>query len=310
MALKIIFMGTPDFSVPTLKGLIEAGHEIKAVYCQPPRPAGRGKKDRKSPVQTFAEKAGLPVLSPKSLKNEQRQNEFAAFRADVGVVVAYGLILPKAILDASRFGCLNVHGSLLPRWRGAAPIQRAIMAGDTETGVAIMRMDEGLDTGPVCLEKRMAIDANMTAGELHDELSQRGADLMIRAIGLLERGELSCSAQNQTGVTYAAKIDKSEARIDFARPAVEVHNLIRGLSPFPGAWFEAERDGGRERIKILKCEVVDAGGTPGNVLDDELAIACSEGAIRPVQLQRAGKKPMSLEDFTRGFEIPKGMVLD
>ena len=257
MALKIIFMGTPDFSVPTLRGLIEAGHEICAVYCQPPRPAGRGRKDRKSPVHLFAEDIGIPVLCPKTMRSDERQAEFAAFEADLAVVVAYGRILPKSVLDAPHLGCLNLHTSLLPRWRGAAPVQRAIMAGDNETGVTVMRIDEGLDTGPVCLVDRVPIPPDMTTGELHEELSARGARLMIRAIELLEIGELECKTQSEEGVTHAAKIEKSEARIDWGRPAREVHNLVRGLSPFPGAWFQIDHEGKGERIKILKSEIIE-----------------------------------------------------
>ena len=309
MSLKIIFMGTPDFSVPTLRNLIQAGHEICAVFCQPPRPAGRGKKDRKSPVHLVAEGAGISVFCPKSLRNEKRQREFQALGADIAIVVAYGLILPKPILEAPPMGCLNLHGSLLPRWRGAAPIQRAIMAGDHESGINVMRMDEGLDTGPVCLEERMMLGPDMTAGELHDDLSERGAKLMSSAVDLLEKDELTCEPQPETGITYAAKIEKSEAHIDFTKTAIEVHNQIRGLSPFPGAWFKAERNGQTERIKILKSCLIDAEGTAGAILDDQMTIACGEGAIRPVLLQRAGKKPMDLASFTRGFEILKGVSL-
>jgi len=305
MALKIIFMGTPDFSVPTLSGLIEVGHHISAVYCQPPRPAGRGRKDRKSPVHIFAEEAGIPVLVPKTLGNEKRQAEFAAFNTDLAVVVAYGLILRKPILDAPRLGCLNLHTSLLPRWRGAAPLQRAIMAGDTETGVSVMRMDEGLDTGPVCLQNRVPITPDTTTGELHDVLSSRGAALMTRAVNLIERGELECEAQSEEGATYAAKIKKSEAHIDWTRPGPEVHNLIRGLSPFPGAWFEVELDGRTERIKILKSHLTEQSGEPGRILDDRLTIACETGAIEPRLLQRAGKKPMRRDEFLRGLKLPK-----
>lgn len=296
-------MGTPEFSVPTLRALKDAGHEICAVYCQPPRPAGRGKKDRKSPVHEFAETQGIEIRTPKSLRNETRQAEFADLGADIAIVVAYGLILPEPILNAPSHGCLNLHASLLPRWRGAAPIQRAIMAGDTETGLGVMRMDKGLDTGPVCLEEKLTIDKNMTAGELHDELSARGGPLMVKALQLLETGDLECLPQSEDGVTYAAKIEKSEARIDFAQSAEDVHNLIRGLSPFPGAWFEVEQDGKRERIKILKARPVDGTGTPGDILDGHLKIACANGAIQPVRLQRAGKRPMDLDEFLRGFSI-------
>jgi len=313
MALKIIFMGTPDFSVPTLRSLCDAGHEIQAVYCQPPRPAGRGKKDRKSPVHLFAEEMGINVLCPKSLRNDMRQAEFAALGADIAVVVAYGLILPNPVLDAPKFGCLNLHGSILPRWRGAAPIQRAIMAGDKESGIGVMRMEEGLDTGPVCLEERLEITADMTAGVLHDELSARGGPLMVRALEQLEKGELECRPQSDDGVTYASKIEKSESHIDFNRPAEEVHNHIRGLSPFPGAWFEVEHEGKRERVKILECRLIKGVGNgdhePGTIVDDQLTIACRHGSIIPTRLQRAGKKPMQRDDFLRGRPLSKATPL-
>ena len=308
--MKIIFMGTPDFSVPTLRDLIDAGHDIVAVYSQPPRPAGRGKKDRISPVQKFAEAAGLKVVCPKSLRKKEPQAEFASHNADIAIVIAYGLILPKAVLDAPTHGCLNLHGSILPRWRGAAPIQRAIMAGDSETAMAVMRMEEGLDTGPVCIEDRVPIAPDMTAGELHDELSDRGGPLMIRALEHLEMGELDCKTQSDAGITYAAKIDKSEAHIDFSRSAEDVHNHIRGLSPFPGAWFEIEHDGKRERIKILQCSQSAGSGEAGLVLDDQLTIACSTGAIHPTRLQRAGKKPMNVDDLLRGFPVARDTRLD
>jgi len=302
-------MGTPDFSVPTLRCLIDAGHEIVAVYCQPPRPAGRGKKDRKSPVHMFAEDAGLSVHCPKSLRKEEPQSEFSAHNADIAIVVAYGLILPKPVLDAPKHGCLNLHGSILPRWRGAAPIQRAIMAGDTESGIGVMRMEEGLDTGPVCLEERLSLKPNMTAGELHDALSEAGGPLMVRALSQLEKGELECMPQSEDGVTYASKIEKSESHIDFNRPAQEVHNHIRGLSPFPGAWFEVEHEGRHERVKILECRMSDKSGAAGCILDDQLTIACAEGAIQPERLQRAGKKPMGREDFLRGRPLRAGTCL-
>jgi methionyl-tRNA formyltransferase len=301
--LRVVFMGTPEIAVPTLSEIIAAGHDVVAAYAQPPRPAGRGMELRKSPVHAFAESAGIPVLAPRSLKGEAEQAAFRGHDADVAVVVAYGLLLPKAILDSPRHGCLNMHGSALPRWRGAAPLQRAIMAGDTETAAMVMRMDEGLDTGPVCLVERIGIGPEMTAGELHDRMMLVGAGLMVRALAALERGSLICTPQPAEGVTYAAKIDKAETRIDFARPAVDVHNHIRGLSPFPGAWFEAGPAGRRERIKVLRSEVVEGAGAPGALLDARSAvIACGRGAVRLVQVQRAGKKPMSGAELLRGFD--------
>ena len=307
--MRIIFMGTPDFSVPVLAAILGAGHEVAAVYTQPPRAAGRGQKERKSPVHVFADEAGLAVVTTPTLKDPHEQRGFAAVEADVAVVVAYGLILPKIILDAPGHGCLNIHASLLPRWRGAAPIQRAIMAGDKESGVMVMRMEEGLDTGPVCLAERMAIGADMTAGELHDQLSVLGADLVVRALAALERGSLDCIPQDENGVTYAAKIDKKEARIDWQRPASEVHDHIRGLSPFPGAWFEWEAKGRRERVKVLGCALAEGSGDPGTVLDDHLTIACGSGALRLVRLQRAGKKPMGAEEILRGVAVGRGANL-
>jgi len=306
VSLRIVFMGTPDFAVPVLAEILSAGHEIVAVYTQPPRPAGRGMDERKSPVHLQAESGGIPVFTPRSLKGADEREIFRAHGADVGVVVAYGLILPRPVLDAPRFGCLNLHASALPRWRGAAPIQRAIMAGDSETAVMIMRMDEGLDTGPICLAEQVPIGANVTAGELHGELARIGASLMVRALAALERGSLDCTPQPQQGVTYAAKIEKAEARIDFTRPAREVHNLIRGLSPFPGAWFEAGPAGRRERIKVLRSELGEGGGPAGTVFDNHLAIACGEGAVRLTVLQRAGRKPVSAAEFLRGFDLPIG----
>ena len=255
MTLRIIFMGTPEFSVPTLAEIIGAGHEVAAVYSQPPRPAGRGMAERVSPVHAFAAAAGLEVRTPRSLRTPEAAEAVRALEADVAVVVAYGLILPPAVLAAPRYGCLNLHASALPRWRGAAPIQRAVMAGDTETAVMVMRMEEGLDTGPVCLAERVEIGADQTAGDLHDELSRRGASLMVRALAALERGSLVETAQAADGVSYARKIDKAEAHIDFSRPASEVHNQIRGLSPFPGAWLEVSVGGKSERIKVLRSEL-------------------------------------------------------
>lgn len=309
MTLRIVFMGTPDFSVPTLSEIVGAGHEVVAVYSQPPRPAGRGMAEQKSPVQRFAESVDIEVRTPVSLKSAAEQDAFAALGADAAVVVAYGLLLPLPVLEAPRLGCFNLHASKLPRWRGAAPIQRAIMAGDEETAAAVMRMEAGLDTGPVCLAEPVAIGPDMTAGELHDVLARQGATLMVRALGALERGLLDCAPQPAEGVTYAAKIDKAESRIDFARPAREVHNHVRGLSPFPGAWLEAEVGGKRERIKILRTTLAEGGGAPGAVLDNRLTIACGDGAVRLVELQRAGKKPMRAEELLRGFALPPGTQL-
>ena len=305
MPLRIVFMGTPDFALPTLAGLLGSGHDIVAVYCQPPRPAGRGMDPRKSPVQEFAEGAGLVTLQPTSLRNPQATAVFAAHQADVAVVVAYGLLLPPAILAATKLGGLNLHPSKLPRWRGAAPIQRALMAGDTESAVSIMQMEAGLDSGPVCLAEPVALPVDMTAGQLHDLAASRGADLMVRVLGALERGSLVCTPQTNEGVTYAAKIGKAEARIDWDKPAKSVHDHIRGLSPFPGAWFEY----GGERIKVLRSEQVLGAGTPGQSLDAGLTIACQMGAVRLLQLQRPGKKPMAAQDILRGFAVPPGSQL-
>ncbi len=312
MSLRIVFMGTPEFSVPVLERLIAAGHEIVAVYSQPPRPAGRGMAERKSPVHVHADSAGIPVLTPVSLRTPEAAETFRAHAADVGVVVAYGLLLPQSILDAPARGCLNLHASALPRWRGAAPIQRAVMAGDHETAVMVMRMEAGLDTGPVCTAEHMPIGPDTTAGELHDALSVRGADLMVRALDALERGSLVATPQSVEGVTYARKIEKAEAHIDFARPAAEVHAVIRGLSPFPGAWFEVGDGAKSERIKVLRASLVAAAHpsrTPGEITDGALTIACGSGAVRFVELQRAGKKPMSATELLRGFAMPAGTLL-
>ena len=308
MTLRIVFMGTPDFAVPTLAEIVGAGHQVVAAYAQPPRPAGRGMAEQRSPVHRFAESVGIEVRTPATLKGAPEQQALAGLEADAAVVVAYGLLLPVPVLAAPRLGCFNLHASKLPRWRGAAPIQRAIMAGDTETAAAVMRMEKGLDTGPVCLAEPVTIGPDMTAGELHDILSARGASLMVRALGALERGSLDCVAQDADGVTYAAKIDKAEARIDFARPAREVHDRVRGLSPFPGAWFEAGNER-RERIKVLCTELAQGRGAPGEVLDDRLTVACGEDAVRLVELQRAGKKPMAAGDLLRGFPLPPGTRL-
>lgn len=294
--MKIVFMGTPEFSVPVLEALA-ARHEVVAVYSQPPRPAGRGKELRPSPVQACAERLGLPVRHPVSLKGTEAQAEFAALGADVAVVVAYGLILPQAVLDAPRLGCLNIHASLLPRWRGAAPIHRAIMAGDAETGVCIMRMEAGLDTGPVLLRDATAIGADETTQDLHDRLSPMGARLILQALERLP--SLVAEPQPETGVTYAAKIDKAESRVNWALPAVQVDRLIRGLSPFPGAWCMAEG----ERVKLLRSRIVAGKGAPGTVLGG-LVVACGEGAVEITLAQREGKKAQGPEEFLRGFSLP------
>jgi methionyl-tRNA formyltransferase len=302
--MRIVFMGTPDFAVPTLAAVLAAGHEVVAVYTRAPQPAGRGMEERKSAVHRYAKGAGLTVLTPRSLKDAAQQQAFADLRADAGVVVAYGLILPKAVLEAPRSGCLNLHASALPRWRGAAPIQRAVMVGDAATAASIMRMDEGLDTGPVCLGEAVPIGPDMTAGELHDALSERGAKLMVEALAAIARGALVCTPQPEEGVTYAAKIDKGETGIDLTRSAREVHNHVRGLSPFPGAWLTAGDKG--ERIKVLRTRLAPGSGAPGTVLDDALTVACGEGAVQLLELQRAGKKPMTAAELLRGFPLPAG----
>lgn len=312
MSLRIIFMGTPEFSVPTLMEIIGQGHDVVACYSQPPRPAGRGMDLKKSPVHEAAETVGIPVFTPESLKDADEQQKFADLDADVAVVVAYGLLLPKPVLDAPREGCLNLHASLLPRWRGAAPINRAIMAGDSETAVQVMRMEEGLDTGPVCMSETFAIDPNMTAGDLHDRLSALGGDLMVRALAALSRGALTEVAQSEDGVTYASKLSKAETRIDWTGDGKSVHNHIRGLSPFPGAWCEITVGGKAERLKVLKsAEVNDASGEPGEVVsvDGAPVVACGSGAVRLVQVQRAGKKPMAAAEFLRGVQLKPGEKL-
>jgi methionyl-tRNA formyltransferase len=307
MTLRVVFMGTPDFSVPTLSEIVGAGHDVVAVYTQPPRPAGRGMEARKSPVHSFAEEAGLRVLTPKSLRRPEVQNEFASLRPDVAVVVAYGLILPKAILTAPPLGCLNLHGSLLPRWRGAAPIQRAVMAGDKETGVMVMKMEEGLDTGPVALADRISIGPDSTAGEIHDHLALMGASLMLRALTLLGKGELTFTPQPAEGVTYATKISKEETRIDWRKSGTEIHDMIRGLSPYPGAWFEALLGGKAERVKVLRSVVVPGKGEPGLLLDGHLTVACGGSqAVRLTQVQRAGRRPLGGAEFLRGFPLGRG----
>lgn len=298
--MRVVFMGTPDFAVPTLTEIVATGHEVVAVYTRAPKPAGRGQEERKSPVHLAAESFGIPVFTPRSLKGAEEQGVFALHDADVGVVVAYGLLLPKPILDAPRLGCLNLHGSLLPRWRGAAPIQRAVMAGDKRTGVMVMQMDEGLDTGPVGLVEEMPIGPDMTAGELHDAMMRVGADLMGRALAALERGSLHFSPQAEAGITYAKKIEKAEARINWTLPAAEVHNHIRGLSPFPGAWFELDLGGRPVRVKALRSTLASGGGAPGTVIGDDLTIACGEDAVRLVSVQREGKGAMDAAAFVRG----------
>ncbi len=310
MSLRIIFMGTPEFSVPILNALIGQGHEIAAVYSQPPRPAGRrGLELTPSAVHRNAEQFGIEVRTPKSLKSDEEQQAFRDLQADVAVVVAYGLILPPAILEGTRLGCYNGHASLLPRWRGAAPIQRAIMAGDLETGIMIMKMDEGLDTGPVAMAEKVKITADMTAGELHDQLSMAGADLMVRAMAALERDSLTLTPQSEDGVTYASKITKAETRIDWSQPAIDVHNRIRGLAPFPGTWCEMEIGEDLERVKLLRSILATGVGDPGTVLGDDLRIACGEGAVRLRSLQRAGGKVMDGLEFQRGAKIVQGMRL-
>jgi methionyl-tRNA formyltransferase len=304
--LRLIFMGTPDFAVPTLIELAHR-HEVAAVYTRAPKPAGRrGLELVPSPVEREARRLGLPVLTPTSLKSAEAQAEFAAHGADAAVVVAYGLILPQAILDAVPLGCFNLHASLLPRWRGAAPIHRAIMAGDAESGVTVMKMDAGLDTGAMAMIERMPIGADMTTAELHDRLARLGGDLMARAIGALERGGLQFVPQPEAGVTYAAKIDKGETRIDWAKPWGAVHNHIRGLSPFPGAWCELPGIG---RVKVLRSTKGEGNGSPGTVLDDRLTIACGDGAVRIVELQKAGSRAMKADEFLRGTPIAPGTVL-
>jgi methionyl-tRNA formyltransferase len=308
MPLRLIFMGTPDFAVPTLLELAGHGHEIAAVYTRAPKPGGRrGLALQPTPIEIEARRLGIPVFTPKTLKTDDALAEFRAHQADAAVVVAYGMILPQAILDAPRLGCYNLHASLLPRWRGAAPINRAIMAGDAETGVMVMRMDVGLDTGDVAMAERLDITDAMTASDLHDRLARIGAELMVRAMAALERGALTLTKQAEDGVTYAAKIEKAEARIDWSKSAHAVLRHIHGLSPFPGAWSEVVIDGEAVRLKILRCEQARGAGAPGAVLDDQLTIACGEGAIRIVELQRAGKAPMKAADFLRGTPVAPGL---
>jgi len=305
LPLRLAFMGTPGFAVPTLLE-ITGQHEIVAVYTRAPRPAGRGMAPQQSPIAREAARRGIPIFTPKTLQDPAAVAAIGELNADAAVVVAYGLILPKAVLDVFPLGCFNVHASLLPRWRGAAPIQRAIMAGDNDTGVMVMKMEESLDTGPIAMADRVPIGSDMTAGELHDELAQRGARLATVALAALERDSLQLTPQSNEGVTYANKIEKSETRIDWAKPWSEVHNHIRGLSPFPGAWFEAADIG---RVKVLRSTRGEGSGQPGQILDDRLTIACGEGSVRLLEVQRAGKQPMRAEDFLRGTPIGRDRVL-
>jgi methionyl-tRNA formyltransferase len=305
--MRIVFMGTPDFAVPALTGIVGGGHDVVAVYTREPARAGRGMALRRSPVHATADRFAIPVVTPGSLRSDEAAKDFAAYAPDVAVVVAYGMILPERILAIPALGCLNLHASLLPRWRGAAPIQRAIMAGDEATGVAVMRMEKGLDTGPVAMVERVAIGGEATAGELHDRLSVLGADLMVRALAALQRGGLGFTPQPDMGVTYAAKITNEEAQIDWRRPAGEVHDLVRGLSPFPGAYTVVDLGRGPERLKILRTAIVaDGSGEPGTAQDADLTIACGLGAVRLRQVQRAGSKPMSGVEFLRGAKIGAG----
>jgi len=307
--MNLVFMGTPSFAVAVLDALVATGHQIACVYSQPPRPAGRGQAEQRSAVHQRADALGIAVRTPLSLKSTQEQQSFTALAADAAVVVAYGLLLPRAILETPRHGCFNAHASLLPRWRGAAPIQRAIMAGDAETGISIMRMEEGLDTGPVCFAVTQPIMADTTFGALHDSLAPLGAAAMVAALAKLEDGTLQCTRQEKDGVTYAKKIDKAEARIDFNRTAVQLRNHIHGLSPFPGAWLTLPDRGRDIRVKVLRCEVIEAAGAPGEVLDDHLTIACAEGAVRLLELQREGKGAMQADAFLRGLAVAPGTRL-
>jgi methionyl-tRNA formyltransferase len=317
LALRLVFMGTPDFAVPTLLEIIGSGHEVVAVYTRAPKPAGRGMTLQPSPIGREAERFALPVFTPKTFKpapealppggeNAQADAAMRAHRADAAIVVAYGLVLPKAVLAAFPLGAFNLHASLLPRWRGAAPIHRAVMAGDTETGVMVMKMDEGLDTGPIALAERVPIGPDATTGELHDDLKQRGASLMVRALAALEKGALQLTPQSSSGVTHANKIGKDETRIDWTRPWKKVHDHCRGLSPFPGAWSELP---GAGRVKVLRTTKGVGEGPPGSVLDDRLTIACGTGSVRLLELQRAGRQPMSAEEFLRGMPVARASVL-
>ncbi|TCR64271.1 methionyl-tRNA formyltransferase [Bosea sp. BK604] len=307
MSLRVIFMGTPDFAVPTLTEIVGQGHEVVSCYTRAPAQAGRGLDLKPSPVHRAAERFGIPVFTPKTLKSEEAAEIIASHEADVAVVVAYGMILPQAILDLPELGCLNLHASLLPRWRGAAPIQRAVMAGDAESGICVMKMEAGLDTGPVGMVEKVAIDRDMTAGELHDRLASLGADLMVRALAALGRGGLRFTPQPEAGVTYAAKIANAEARLNWARPARQVHDLVRGLSPFPGAFAEVDLGKGPERLKVLRTALAGGAAEPGTLLDGEGTIACAEGAVKLLQVQRAGGRgPMSGAEFLRGARLEPG----
>jgi len=305
MPLRLVFMGTPDFAVPTLVELVGRGHDVAAVYTRAPKPAGRGMETRPTPIEREARRFGIAVLTPKTLRTADAKAQFRAHQADAAVVVAYGLILPKPILAAPPLGCFNLHASALPRWRGAAPINRAVMAGDAETAVMVMRMEEGLDTGPVAMAERVAIDPDMTAGELHDRLAPLGADLMARALAALEKDALVLTRQPGDGVTYAAKIDKAETRIDWAKSWKQVHDHARGLSPFPGAWCEI----GGARVKVLRTTRGDGAGVPGTVLDDKLTVACGDGAIRILSLQPAGKRAMTADEYLHGAHVERSTVL-
>jgi methionyl-tRNA formyltransferase len=310
MPLRLVFMGTPDYAVPTLAEIAGRGHEVVAVYTRAPKPAGRrGMELTPSPVEREARRFGLAVHTPRTLRSDEAAAAFRQHGADAAVVVAYGLILPKPILDAVPLGCFNLHASLLPRWRGAAPINRAVMAGDAETGAMVMRMEEGLDTGPVAMAERIAIAPDATAGDLHDELARLGADLMVRALGALERGSLVLTPQAEQGVTYAAKITKDETRIDWNAPAARVHDHIRGLSPFPGAWFEVEIEGKPVRVKVLRTTRVEGAGISGTLLDGRLTVACRDGAVRVLELQRAGRAAMQADEFLRGTPLVRGTCL-
>jgi methionyl-tRNA formyltransferase len=308
--LRIVFMGTPDFAVPALTAIIEQGHHVVAVYTRAPQPGGRrGLEPTPSPVHAAALRFGIEVVTPRTLRSGEALAELRGFEPDVAVVAAYGLILPKAVLDVTAQGCLNLHASLLPRWRGAAPIQRAIMAGDSETGVMVMRVEEGLDTGAVALTERIAIGLAATAGEISEKLAAAGASLVTRALTMLEEGELSFTPQATVGVTYAHKIDKAEARIDWTKPAADLHNLVRGLAPFPGAFFEADLGKGLERVKILRAEIAPGTGIPGCVLDAHLTIGCGQGALRLLEVQRSGRAPVQAADFLRGVRLGEGSML-
>jgi methionyl-tRNA formyltransferase len=307
--MRLIFMGTPEFAVPTLVEIVGRGHEVTAVYTAPPKPAGRGMESKPSAVEREARRFGLPVVTPETLRSPQAAQDFRAHGADAAVVVAYGKLLPKSILEAMPLGCFNLHASLLPRWRGAAPINRAVMAGDRQTGVTVMRMDEGLDTGPIALAQPVPIGPDMTAGELHDALARLGADLMVRALGGLERGALQFTPQPATGVTFAPKIENRETRIEWERPWKSVHDQCRGLSPVPGAWFELAQAGAPLRVKVLRTTRGEGEGTPGILLSPHFDVACADGAVRIVELQRAGRQPMAAEEFLRGTKLGPGTKL-